>query len=910
MTEAPVLLLIDGHSLAFRAFYAMRTEGFATQTGQHTNAVFGFTNALIKLLQEHHPTHVAAAFDKSRISFRTEIYPDYKGTRGETPEEFKGQVPLIQEVLQVLGIHWFEEPDVEADDVLATLAAQGAAAGMTVLVASGDRDTFQLVNGQVTVLYPKQGAGEMALMTPEAIEAKYGVRPEQYPDLAALVGETSDNLPGVPGVGPKTAAKWIQQYGSLTGIEDHQDQIPGKVGEALRANWDQVKLNRRLNRLRVDLKLPALVEELTLGKLDRAGMNQLFDLLEFGRIRDRLLTSGIWEVDDGAPGGPGGPAGGPDSAGLPPFALVEDAEGALAQFLAKHKGQTIGLSPTGRVSQGRGDAWALALAAPDGQAIAADLEQLGAGEDQALGAFLADPAAPKAAHEAKAAGHMLAGRGLNLEGITFDTALAAYLCYPDQRGGYDLDDLSLRLLGQPLAPEDEAEGGQGMLDLGFDLGGGTGTDTVAAHRAYAIVHLAPALQAELERRQAATLLTDMELPVSRILERMEAAGIAVDSAKLEQLSAGLQARADQAEQEAYQALGGDTVNLASPKALQEVLFTRLGMPKTRKTKTGYSTDAESLAELFVKTSHPFLAALLAHRDVTKIRQMVDTLIGTIADDARIHTTYQQTVAATGRLSSAEPNLQNIPVRTETGRQVREAFVVGPGYEELMTADYSQIEMRIMAHLSGDQGLIEAFNSGEDLHATVAARVFGVAPAQVSPEQRGRVKAMSYGLAYGLSAFGLSRQLGIQPFEAENLMKEYFARFGGIKTYLEGVVAQARRDGYTATIMGRRRYLPDLTSDNRQRREMAERMALNAPIQGSAADIIKLAMIRVDAAMAAAGVKSRLLLQVHDELVVEVAPGEHDLMEGILRREMGQAMELSVPLAVSVGAGPSWMAAAH
>ncbi|MDR1799803.1 MAG: DNA polymerase I [Bifidobacteriaceae bacterium] len=895
MTE-PVLLLIDGHSLAFRAFYAMRPDGFMTQSGQHTNAVFGFTNALIKLLQEHHPTHVAAAFDKSRHSFRTDIYPDYKGTRGATPEEFKGQVPLIQEVLKVLGIRYFEEPEVEADDVLATLATQGAAEGMTVLVASGDRDTFQLVTDQVTVLYPKQGAGEMSLMTPEAITAKYGVGPAQYPDLAALVGETSDNLPGVPGVGPKTAAKWLQLYGDLAGIESHQAEIAGKAGQALREHFDQVNLNRRLNRLVPDVALPATVDQLTVGELDRAGFEQLFDLLEFDRMRQRVLEAGIWQI----------PAGGPASAAAaaPPLTRFDTQGGGLERFLKGHQGQTIGVDIAGQVAKGQGDAWGVGLAATDGQAVYVDLEAAQPATDQALQQWLEDAVQPKVLHDAKAGRHKLAGRGIGLQGVVFDTALAAYLCYPDQRG-YDLSDLSERHLGQPLKAVSDAAQGELELDLEGDQ-----VEQEGCARAYAIGRLEPVLTRQLEDRHAAGLLTSLELPVSRILVGMEAAGIGVDTGRLEALSAELQARADAAQAEAFAALGGDQVNLASPKALQEVLFERLGMPKTRKLKTGYSTDAESLAELFAKTGHPFLAALLAHRDVTKIRQMIDTLIGTIADDGRIHTTFQQTVAATGRLSSAEPNLQNIPVRTETGRQVRAAFVVGPGFEALMTADYSQIEMRIMAHLSQDAGLIDAFRSGEDLHATMAARVFGVPAARVTPELRGRVKAMSYGLAYGLSAFGLSRQLGIGPREAESLMADYFERFGGVKAYLESVVAKARIDGYTQTIMGRRRYLPDLTSDNRMRREMAERMALNAPIQGSAADIIKVAMIQVDAALTAAGAKSRLLLQVHDELVVEVAPGEHAAVAELLRREMSAAVELSVPLEVSVGSGPSWLAAAH
>ncbi|MDR1187472.1 MAG: DNA polymerase I [Bifidobacteriaceae bacterium] len=891
----PTLLLLDGHSLAFRAFYALRDADFTTTTGEPVGAVYGFVNMLVSQLKRHRPTHVAAAFDASRHSFRTDIYPEYKGGRSETPEEFKGQVPLIQEVLAAIGIRSFTEPDVEADDVVATLAARAVKAGLKVLIMSGDRDTFQLVDESVTVLYP-QGRGaqsEMAEITPAQVEARYAVTPAQYPDLAALVGEQSDNLPGVPKVGKVTAAKWIGQWGSLDGIVRHAGEIKGVVGESLRQNLDQVKLNRRLGELRRDVPVDVAPEGLELGPINRQELDLLFASLQFGRIKDRLLDSGVWAAD--AVRAP---------LAAPPESIepVVIGVGGMGSFLSGYQGETAGLQVVGRLMPGSGEAWSIVIGFGDGRATAIDASLIDPVDEAALAAWLTDSEVAKAVHDAKTAAQELRGSGLGLEGVVFDTQLAAYLIWPDQRG-YDLSGLTERFLGERLAEEER--GGQGVLDLGD---GPAGLEEAA--RAVATARLVAPLSEELEDRQATSLLVELEQPLTRILARMERAGVAVDETRLTQVRQELAGRVELAERDAIAALGGRQVNLGSPKALQEVLFTDLDMPKTRRTKTGYSTDAESLADLFKRTGHPFLEHLLSHRDAIKLRQMVDSLLGSVQDDGRIHTTFGQTVAATGRLSSSDPNLQNIPARSQVGRQIRHCFVVGSGYAELMTADYSQIEMRIMADLSGDEGLIAAFNEGEDLHRTVAARVFNTEPDQVTPEQRSRIKAMSYGLAYGLSAYGLARQLGIGQSEAEALRNDYFARFGGIRDYLEGVVAQARQDGYTQTILGRRRYLPDLGSTNRQRREMAERMALNAPIQGSAADIIKVAMLKVDDAFRRAALKSRLVLQVHDELMVEVADAESPVVEETLRREMAAAASLKVPLTVSVGRGESWREAGH
>lgn len=887
----PLLLLVDGHSMAYRAFFALPAENFSTTTGQTTNAVYGFTSMLANLLRDERPSHVGVAFDVGRTTFRTEQYPAYKATRDSTPADFVGQVPLIKEILATLRIPTIERDQYEADDVIATLVRQAVAAGMDVLVCTGDRDALQLVSDEVTVLYPRKGVSDLVRFTPAAVEEKYGVPPQRYPDLAALVGESSDNLPGVPGVGPKTAAKWITSYGGLDGVLAAATGISGKAGESLRANLDQVRLNRQLNAAVDDLELPVGVTDLEARPWDREAMHRVFDALEFRTLRERLLTMVPEEKGD--------------TEGFD-LEVLEPAAGELAPWLTARAGRLLAVEVTGRGTPGRGDAWSLAVADGPTQALSVDLTEVGAADEAVLAAWLADPAQPKALHGAKDAWHALDGRGLVLDGVVFDTLLASYLCHPDQRS-FDLADLAVRHLHRELRTSDAAaaEAAQGAFDL--DLDGGT--ERTAAIRAAAVSELADVLAGALDDRGARRLLDDVELPLVGVLATMEKTGIAADVARLTALERDFAAAVADAAAEAFAVIGRE-VNLGSPKQLQEILFDQLGMPKTKKIKTGYTTDAAALGELYERTEHPFLAHLLAHRDASRLRQTVEGLLRSVADDGRIHTTYLQTIAATGRISSTEPNLQNIPIRTEAGRRIREAFVVGPGYETLLTADYSQIEMRIMAHLSGDAGLIEAFRSGEDLHSYVASRVFGVPTGEVTGAMRSKIKAMSYGLAYGLSSFGLSKQLNVSVGEAAELMDDYFARFGGVRTYLSGVVDEARRTGYTATILGRRRYLPDLTSDNRQRREMAERMALNAPIQGSAADLIKVAMLGVARGLEARGLRSRMLLQVHDELVLEVAPGERAAVEDLVRTEMAAAGDLAVPLDVSVGTGSSWHDAGH
>ena len=892
----PRLLLLDGHSLAYRAFFALPVENFSTTTGQHTNAVYGFTSMLINVLRDEQPTHVAVAFDVSRQTFRMQEYSEYKAKRNKTPGEFSSQLPLIEEVLDALNIPFLKKDGFEADDIIATLVTQALAEpDMEVLILTGDRDSLQLVTDRSTVLYPMRGVSDLARMTPEAVEAKYAVPPHQYPELAAIVGETSDNLPGVPGVGQGFAAKWLKTYGDLDGVIDNADKITGKKGEALREHLGDVMRNRRLNALVRDLDLELHPRDLALRPWDRQAVHTLFDGLEFRVLRDRLfetLSSEEDVVDDSG------------------FELTGTRLGAdeVGPWLAEHASgdAATGVAVQGQWRAGTGEVWSLALAAADGTAAWFDAAEVTPADDAAVAGWLADAARPKVLHDAKGPMLALAARGWPLAGLQSDTAIAAYLVRPDQRS-YDLADLTLRYLKRELK-QGEADDGQLSLDTLGDEGDSAAADS-AMLNARAVLDLAEALDTAVEEHGGTELMADIELPLVHLLARMETLGIAVDTEHLESLEQHFSAEVRAAAEEAYAVIGKE-INLGSPKQLQVVLFDELDMPKTKRTKTGYTTDADALQALYVKTEHPFLLHLLRHRDVIRLRQTIEGLLKTVAPDGRIHTTFNQTIAATGRLSSTDPNLQNIPIRTEEGRRIREAFVVGEGYESLMTADYSQIEMRIMAHLSEDALLIEAFRSGQDFHSITAARVFGVAAEDVSTEQRAKIKAMNYGLAYGLSAFGLGQQLGIEPGEARGLMDEYFETFGGVRDYLGGVVDEARRTGFTETLRGRRRYLPDLTSDNRQRREMAERMALNAPIQGSAADLIKVAMLRLEDGIAAAGLRSRMLLQVHDELVLEVAAGEREQLEQLVREHMGAAADLLVPLDVSVGTGRSWHEAAH
>ena len=898
------VLIIDGHSMAFRAFYALPADNFVTATGQHTNAVYGFVSMLTRLLQTERPTHVAVAFDVSRHSFRTEEYPEYKGTRDATPEEFKGQVELIREVLDAMGIVSLSREGFEADDILATLAYRAGHEGATVLVVSGDRDSFQTVTDNVTVLYPGASPGDLRRMTPAAVEAKYGVPPQRYPEIAAIVGETSDNLPGVPGVGPKTAAQWINKYDGLDNLLARADEIGGKRGAALREHMDDVIRNRRLNRLLTDMDLEVGPADLARRPTNVAAVDRLFDSLEFAHLRAKVReVSGIGMRDR------------PIVEAVESSASEAQIEVHLADASCDITAWTSARAPLALLIEGdvrptRGDVSRLVLAGTN-DALVVDTAELSPAQERAVADVLAQ-ASSLIVHDAKGTRHALAARGWTLGEVGFDTMLAAYLAHPDQRS-HKLEDVVSRVLG--LVLEEETRAADALFDMD-EIGAGPSAAQVRAGRLAAALHpLAHKLRATLDERGETSLLVEMEMPLSILLEEMETIGIAADADVLDGLSTELGKAVDAAREGAWVAAGRE-VNLSSPKQLQEILFDHFGLPKTKKTKTGYTTNADALADLWAKTEerggagHDFLGFLLTHRDRIKLKQMVDSLSATIASDGRIHTSFSQVAAATGRLASSDPNLQNIPARSADGMRIRGAFVAGEGFESLMSADYSQIEMRLMAHLSGDEALIEAFNSGEDLHRTMASMVFGTPVADVTGEERSRIKATSYGLAYGLSSYGLAAQLGIPVPEAAALRERYFERFGKVRDYLEGLVTQARADGYTQTMFGRRRYLPDLRSTNRQRREMAERAALNAPIQGSAADIVKIAMLDVASALSEAGLASRLLVQIHDELLLEVAPGEEKAVEELVRAKMASPVTLSVPLDVAVGIGASWQLAAH
>jgi DNA polymerase-1 len=871
----PTLLVVDGHSLAYRAFFALPVDNFSTKDGQHTNGIYGFLSMFVNLVKAEKPTHLAVAFDTSRQSFRTEQYSEYKANRSESPAEFKGQIPLLQDCLRALNVPVLTQEGVEADDILATLATRAAAEGFDVLVCSGDRDTIQLVTDEVTLLYPNvQGVSQLKRYTPDAVVEKYGMPPANYPDIAALVGETSDNLPGVPKVGEKTAVKWLTQWGSLDALLENADKITGVVGGNLREHLDDVRRNRSLNALLRDLELGVEPADLVVNPIDAQAVREIFARLEF-----RTLLPRVFEAM-----GTGEDAEADAVIADAPAAPDVDAT-AIAAWVTAHPGElALTLTVAGGVPTRVG------IASTDAAVEASWSDDVAAALTPWLGSD-----APKVVCDAKIQVKALRRTGVHLRGLAFDPILAGWLVrpsFPDK----SLADLVDRFLGEKLPEADPSQ-------LVPETEGAT-----PGQLAWYALRVATAQRAEMPA-SVASVLTDIELPTLDTLADMELAGVAVSHERLSAFSTELAERADGVAQLAYAEIGRE-VNLGSPKQLQEVLFDQLELPKTRKTKTGYSTDAAVLADLQESNPHPFLDLLLQHREATKLRQIIESLDAAIGADGRVHTTYVQTGSQTGRLSSTDPNLQNIPIRTIESRRIRAAFEVGPGYETLLTADYSQIEMRIMAHLSGDPGLIEAFNSGEDLHRFVGARVFGVDPAEVTPAMRTKVKAMSYGLVYGLSAFGLSKQLRIDQSEAKRLMLEYFARFGAVRDYLRSSVEQARADGYTETIFGRRRPFPDLTSMNRVLRENAERAALNAPIQGSAADIMKIALFRIHQELLREGLRSRVLLQIHDELVVEVAPGEWDAAERIVRERMGDAAELSVPLDVQIGRGADWDEAGH
>jgi DNA polymerase-1 len=880
-------MVIDGHSLAFRAFYALPVDSFVTRDGQHTNAIHGFISMLINLLANEKPTHVAVAFDISRYSFRTREYPEYKGTRDATPPEFVGQIPLLEEALHAMSVPTLSKEDYEADDILATLAHRGSEEGFKVFVVSGDRDAIQMIDDNVTLLYPNaRGVSELKRYDRDTVFERYGIEPHQYPDVAALVGETSDNLVGIDKVGEKTAVKWINQFGSLTGVLEHADEIGGVVGEKLREQKDRAIRNRKLNHLLTDLELPYGPTDLERKPMNTAAIRDVFDRLQFRTLQERVLKIAAQDGgDDDATEALLEDAGN----GAPPVRTMVDEE--LAKWLDTQSKK--GTAPLAlRVEYTSGQVTGLGIASETESAFvpwAAGRPDYVALEDWLRGS------APKYLFDSKRELKWLQRSGLELGGIAFDTTLAAWLLKPGGKN-QDLADQVYYFLSETLP---RADPNQLVPDV---------EALSPATEAWYVLRLSLYLAERLDTGSLRVLET-IELPLVPVLAQMETTGVTVSSRVLARLNVSLTESANDLAARAYDEIGHE-VNLGSPKQLQQVLFEELNMPKTRSNKTGFSTDAASLTDLQEQAPHPFLDLLLQHRDATKLKQIIETLERGLGSDGRIHTTYDQTGTSTGRISSNDPNLQNIPVKTAVGREIRTAFERGADFETLLTADYSQIEMRIMAHLSGDAGLILAFNEGEDLHRFVGSRIFGVDPADVTPTMRTKVKAMSYGLAYGLSAFGLSKQLRIETSEAKQLMADYFARFGAVREYLRNVVEQARVDGYTETIFGRRRPFGDLTSNNRVLRENAERAALNAPIQGSAADILKIAMLGIADDLRAGELRSNMLMQVHDELVFEVAAGELDVVTAIVRDRMGHAADLRVPLDVQIGTGENWDQAAH
>ena len=942
------LLVVDGHSLAFRAFFALPVDNFSTSSGQATNAVWGFATMLAQVIDAEKPDHLGVAFDVKGGTFRNEMLPQYKGTREAAPEELLTQLPLIQRMLTALGVTYIEKPGFEGDDVIATLATMGDKAGYHTLVLSGDRDAFQLVDDNVTVLYPGHHFKDLKHMTPQSIIDKYKVTPAQYPDLAALRGETADNIPGVPGVGDGFAAKWINQFGSLDGICEHADEIGGKKGESLRANINQVKLNRKVNALVRDVDLGVDIEDLTFGTVDVAQIDALFKELEFGpRTKSRVLktfnTGAKASNTSGAGESTNNEQNEQDSSldlNLPEPTSITAPEqfdewvkahrvevkvpGEIADFTVsdygdgsrRHAvcGDAVGHAWTvaawGDERPGRATAQAIAVATATSAAIV-PLPITDTLRAQ-LAQFLKSEHSRTIVHGYKELLHLLGAVDLDMDLPMFDTKLAGYLAQPDFHAD-SLKQAAEHFLDIHFTETEQPS--QGTLDFDDDQV----EEDPNEHRLrdLAIIRsLAVTLGPIIDEREQCWLMRAIELPVSRVLHGMEHTGAKVDSVRLVSMRDQFAAEARQAQEMAWE-YAGTEINLQSPKQLQKVLFEDMGLKPTKRTKSGsYTTNAAALQDLYVKSvdnerANGFLGALLRHREINKLKQIVQTLIdATNTSDERIHTTFEQTVAATGRLSSVDPNLQNIPNRNAAGREIRGVFVPGEGYEALMSCDYSQVELRIMADLSDDEALIEAFRSGADFHKYVASMVYKLPVDQITGDQRSHVKAMSYGLAYGLSTYGLAQQLKIAPREAEALKNRYFDTFGKVHDYLESLVANAREKGYTETIFGRRRYFPALHSTNRVAREAAERAALNAPIQGSAADIMKIAMIRAEQTLAEAHVKSRIILQIHDELVVEIAPGEGDQVTELVRNAMEHAVDLAVPLDVSCGIGSDWQLAAH
>jgi DNA polymerase-1 len=876
--------LLDGHSLAFRAFYALPTD-LATRAGTITNAVYGFTSMLIKMLGDEKPDYIAVAFDTAAPTFRDEMDADYKAGRKETPDVFSSQLPLIHEVLDALEIPVLEIEGVEADDVIATLAEQAAGEGIDTVIVTGDRDTYQLVSDpHVKVLYNRRGVSDYVLYDEAGIvERTGGVTAAQYTEYAALRGDTSDNLPGVPGIGEKTAAKLVTTYGNLEGVYEHLDELPPKQRQNLGKARDRVFLNREMSRLRSDVEVDFSAADLRQRSWDREHVRVLFDQLEFRTLLPRLFEAVGEEATE------------PEAEALEAdVTVIADAAAAATRL------RDIGAVDRPYVLEARweGDAGrspliGLAVADEDGRADYIDGELLrDAKVSDALGALVREGGPPLVTHRAK---ELMHGLSVDVQSLRYDTAVMAYLLDPAE-GKYLLEDLALRYLSLEVRSPDAEEG---TLDL--DLDGQSRVDETG-RRALAVRRLAGTLADALEARELTDLYERVERPLVRVLARMEDAGVKIDRAFLESLRADLAQSCEELVGRIH-AHAGEEFNVNSTPQLRQVLFEKLGLAPVKKTKTGPSTDADSLQKMVEE--HPIIEDLLRYREVEKLRSTyADALPPLIGEDGRIHATFKQTDTTTGRISSENPNLQNVPVRTADGREMRRAFVAEDGCG-LLTADYSQIELRVLAHLTDDPGLIEAFSRSADIHTTTAAMVFGVEENDVDPFQRRFAKVVNFGLAYGMEAYGLGQRLGVPTEEAREILDNYFASFPSVKEFMESTVREAKQRGYTTTIFGRRRQITELSSDNFRIRQMGERMAQNAPVQGSAADVFKLAMVELDRALEDAGLRSRMILTVHDELVLEVPLDEREKVEPLVREVMESVCELKVPLVVDLGFGATW-----
>ena len=877
----PTLALVDGHSLAYRAFYALPRD-LSTSTGQVTNAAFGFTSMLIKLLGEHRPDGMAVAWDVGRSTFRTERYAEYKAQRESSPDLFRSQLPLIREVLEAMGIAQMECPGFEADDVIATLVKRVTDLGWEVLVVTGDRDSFQLVSPTVKVVYTRRGISDTVMVDREWVEEKYGVRPGQYLDYAALRGDTSDNLPGVPGVGEKTAARLLSQFEDLEGVFSHLDSYPPRLRSNLTSHQNQVLLNRELMALVDDLDLEVDEDRLRRSDLDWPSIQAVFDRLEFATLWKRLTD----QEGDSTPAA--------DTAievnvrvvgSATEVAALAGAEG-LALEPVHESGELVGLMVVPFLEE---------LPSDGLEPTAATAFYVPVSLLDNLASVLADPGSPHSVYKSKELVQELHRIGYELEGLGFDPELAGYIIGPASRSE-TLEELASRFLNVDLTATDSGETDDGQA--AFDFGGGPDLEA-AGVRAVAVGDLQAVMEAELADRDQLALLREMELPLVRVLARMEQHGIGVDRNYLEEMGADMRGDLAELETEIHEQ-AGTRFNIKSSQQFGKVLFGDLGLPVVKKTSRGTPSTAASVLQK-LEDAHPIVGLVLRYREVEKLRSTyVKGYLPLIGPDQRIHARFNQTGAATGRLSSDRPNLQNIPVRSELGRTIRRAFVAAEGFR-FVVADYSQIELRILAHLSKDPGLLDAFKAGEDIHTATAARVFGLTADTVTADTRRRAKAINFGLLYGMEAYGLADRLKIGRAEAREHMDTYFRQFPEVRHYLREVVKEARKVGYTTTLFGRRRYLPELLSGNWRTRQMGERMALNAPVQGSAADVMKMAMIELDSRLARDA--ARMLLQIHDELVFEVREDAVDSTVRLVREVMEGVVKLDVPLTVDVGTGP-------